>query len=175
MTATITDVEGCTTLAGGRNRWIKRCVRSHLTGPSLTASAPAVREDGTETVFKLSRHVEETRSEIAALRIWDGLGAAKLLDADEERGALLIEQLVPGTMLVEVADQDDDAATLITAELLLKLWRGPPLEQHGLMTLERWCAAFDRDRAALLAGVDGFPITTFERADELRHDLIVST
>jgi streptomycin 6-kinase len=155
-------------------RWGLR-LEPHFPGIELNYVAPAVRADGTRSVFKLSRHLEDTRSEIAALRIWDGSGAARLLAADEERGALLIERLVPGTMLVEVAERDDDAATSITAELLQRLWQEPPPTSHGLTTVERWCAAFDRNRASLLDGVDGFPIATFARADELRRELLAST
>ena len=38
-------------------------------------------------------------AEIAALRLFDGRGAVRLLDADPERGALLLERVEPGTML----------------------------------------------------------------------------
>jgi hypothetical protein len=37
--------------------------------------APATREDGARCVLKVSRHVGESRYEIAALRLWDGRGA----------------------------------------------------------------------------------------------------
>ena len=50
----------------------------------LNYVAPAVRADGTPCVLKISRHVGETRHEIAALRLWDGHGAARLLDADPD-------------------------------------------------------------------------------------------
>jgi streptomycin 6-kinase len=137
--------------------------------------APAVRADGTRCVLKVSRHVGETRSEIAALRLWDGAGAARLLDTDPEIGALLVERLEPGTMLDEVADADDDQATLIAAGILRQLWRPVPAAGHGLRTLESWCAGYDRNRAALGRGADGFPAALFQRADALRRDLLAST
>jgi streptomycin 6-kinase len=136
--------------------------------------APATRADGTPCVLKVSRHVDETRNEIAALRFWDGNGAARLLEADPDIGALLVERLDPGTMLVEVADSDDDAATVIAAEVLRRLWR-PVHEPNELRTLDSWCDAYDRNREALSRGTDGFPAAMFQRADAMRRDLLAST
>jgi len=50
-----------------------------------------------------------------------------------------------------------------------------PEADHGLRPLADWCSAYDRNRAALLRGVDGFPVALFERADALRRDLLTST
>ncbi|MBI2940344.1 MAG: phosphotransferase [Chloroflexi bacterium] len=139
--------------------------------------APATRADGTPCVLKVSRHVSETRNEIAALRLWDGHGAARLLEADPDSGALLVERLEPGTMLVEMAESDDDVATVIAAGILRQLWQ-PALERpvlHGLRPLESWCDAYDRNRAALSRGAGGFPAALFQRADALRRNLLAST
>lgn len=143
-------------------------------GIAINYVAPVMCADGTPGVLKVSRHVEETRTEIAALRLWDGDGAARLLAADAEAGALLIERLEPGTMLVEVAESDDDAATVIAAGVLRRLWRPAP-GQHGLRPLDGWCAAYDRNRQALSQGAGGFPAALFRRADALRRDLLAST
>jgi streptomycin 6-kinase len=137
--------------------------------------APATRADGTRAVLKLSRDVDETRTGIAALRLWDGRGAARLLKADPELGALLTERLEPGSPLTEVAlAADDDRATLIAAAVLRELWRPLP-PGHGLRPLESWCAAYDRNREALSRGMDGFPSALFQRADALRRELLAST
>ena len=136
--------------------------------------APARRADGTACVLKVSRHIADTRYEIAALRLWDSDGAVRLLAAMPEHGALLIERLMPGTELTEIAAVDDDSATGIAAQMLAKLWRPAPTV-HDLCPLDRWCAAYDRNREALSAGVDGFPVELFLRADALRGDLLSST
>lgn len=139
--------------------------------------APATLPDGTRCVFKISRHIGELRNEIAALRLWDGRSACQLLEADEEHGALLIDRVEPGTMLVDVAETDDDAATVIAAGLLRQLWEPviEPADLRGLRPLESWCAAYDRNREALSRGEGGFPAAIFERADALRRDLLAST
>src|ERR1700716_4107769 len=119
----------------------------------LNYVAPATRADGTQCLLKVSRHVDETRNEIAALRLWAGAGAARLLEADPDVGALLVERLEPGTMLSTIAETDDDRATVIAADILRQLWRPLPEADHGLRPLADWCAAYDRNRAALLRGV----------------------
>jgi streptomycin 6-kinase len=154
-------------------RW-SLTVAPHFPDIRLNYVAPATRADNTGCVLKLSRHVDDTRNEIAALQLWDGAGAARLLEADPELGALLIERLNPGTMLSQVAKTDDDAATLIGAANLRQLWRPVPAH-HGLRTLDSWFDAYDRNRDALTRGSGGFPARLFQRADALRYDLLAST
>jgi streptomycin 6-kinase len=127
----------------------------------------------TRCVLKVSRHVDETRNEIAALRLWDGRGAARLLEAATDLGALLLERIEPGTMSVDLASTDDAAATLTAAGVLRELWR-PLREPHGLRSLRSWCAAYDRNRLALSRGASGFPRELFQRADVSRQALLDS-
>ncbi len=143
-------------------------------GIELNYVAPAERAGGAPCVLKVSRYVGETANEIAALRLWDGEGAARLLEADPAVGALLLERLLPGTMLSEVAAEDDRAATGIAAGVLRRLWRPLP-GGHGLRSLDSWCAAYDRNRVVLRRGERGFPAGLFRRADDLRRDLLGST
>lgn len=133
--------------------------------------APATLPDGAPAVLKVSRFVAETRQEIAALRFWDGIGAARLIDADPELGALLLERVLPGSML---ADVDDAAAIRVTADLLTRLWR-PVSALDGLRPLPSWLAAYDRNRMALERGDGGFPTPLFQRADALRRELLETT
>jgi streptomycin 6-kinase len=106
-----------------------------------------------------------------ALRLWAGDGAARLIDADPELGALLLERVLPGTML---ADLEDDAAVSVAAEVLALLWRPLP-GRDALRPLESWCAAYGRNRAALSRGEQGFPAALFQRADALRDELLATT
>jgi streptomycin 6-kinase len=136
--------------------------------------AAVQRADALRCVLKISRELDETRTGIAALTLSDGRGAVRLLASDPDLGALLLERIEPGTMLAELAAEDDNAATRVAAGVLRELWR-PATESDGLRSLESWCAAFDRNRSALQAGVDEFPRALFERADTLRADLLAST
>jgi len=78
--------------------------------------APAVRADGSQAILKLGVPHPELSSEIAALRHYDGHGCARLLEADPERGALLIERLLPGNMLLDLTD-DEEATRIAFGEL----------------------------------------------------------
>ena len=159
-------------LARLATRW-SLTLDDHFLGIAINYVAPATRADGTPCVLKVSRYVDEQRNEIAALRLWDGAGAARLLEADPDAGAYLVERLEPGTMLVDVADSDDAAATRIAAGVLRQLWR--PVPKHtDLRSLESWCDAYDRNREALSRGDGGFPAVLFEEADTTRRDLLAS-
>jgi streptomycin 6-kinase len=159
-------------LAGLAQRW------SLTLGPrfadlSYNYVASATRGDGTPCVLKVGRHTEELRAEAEALRLWDGDGAARLLAADFEAGALLLERVEPGTTLAGVAARDDDAATRVAAAVLRRLWRPAP-EGHALRPLQAWFGCFDRHRAALRAGAAGFPAALFARGDAVLRELLAS-
>ncbi len=81
--------------------------------------APVVFADGAGAVLKLCVPGPETLREIAALRAFDGNGICKLIEADKERGILLLEQLTPGDSLKSVAG--DEAAISIAAGVIKKM------------------------------------------------------
>lgn len=97
--------------------------------------------DGSEAVLKLGVPDPELTSEIAALQLYAGRGAARLLQADAEKGALLLERLRPGRMLAEI--EDDDRATEIGAEVMRALWR-PALSENQFLTIEGWAAGLKK-------------------------------
>lgn len=67
------------------------------TGPAMHGMCalvlPVERADGTPAVLKLQNLDEETAGEPVALRLWDGDGAVRLLEYEEESGTLLLERL----------------------------------------------------------------------------------
>jgi streptomycin 6-kinase len=95
-----------------------------FTGGAVGFVAPAERHGGERLVLKVSFVDEETRHEPDALRLWDGDGAVRLVDADPARGALLLERLEPGTPLADHPDRS--AAIEIACSLLKRLWRPVP-------------------------------------------------
>jgi streptomycin 6-kinase len=110
-------------LAELRDRW-RLSVGRPYAGGAVAFVAPAEREDGERVVLKVSFVEEETRNEADALALWDGVGVVRLLDADRDRGALLLERLEPGTSLEEHPDRDE--AISIACRLLRRLWRPVP-------------------------------------------------
>ena len=74
-----------------------------------------------EVVLKMGVPNRELKSEMAALRLFNGEGACKLIDYDEEKYWMLLERLQPGVMLSTL--QDDEEATHIAADVMQKIWR----------------------------------------------------
>jgi streptomycin 6-kinase len=100
-----------------------------LAGPPVAGNVGLVwevrRTDGSAAVLKVSWRDAETRNEAEALRRWDGQGAARLIEASGEAGALLLERLDAGTSLTSAPM---GAAIEVAAELLSLLhvseWSG---------------------------------------------------
>jgi streptomycin 6-kinase len=85
--------------------------------------APVTGADGSPAVLKISMPHMEAEQEIDGLRFWNGDPTVRLLDADTDLGAMLLERCMPGTHLREVpADKQDE----VIAGLLRRLWRVPP-------------------------------------------------
>jgi streptomycin 6-kinase len=102
-----------------------------VTRPSSTDFAKSTSSSAQDVVLKIGVPRDELTSEIAALRLFNGEGACRLIDADEEKGFLLLERLNPGVMLSTM--EDDEQATHIGAEVMQKIWRDVPLESWSLL------------------------------------------
>jgi streptomycin 6-kinase len=74
-----------------------------------------------DVVLKMGVPNREMKSEMAALKLFNGEGACQLLEYDEERYWMLLERLNPGVMLSTL--EDDEEATHIAAEVMKKIWR----------------------------------------------------
>src|SRR6266540_2476627 len=129
--------------------------------------APAARADGTPAVLKLGVPHRELTSEVAALRVFDGRGAVRLLDADPDRGFLLLERLLPGTTLVPLVPEEDERATVIAAGVMRGLWRPAPEDAGLLPTVAGWAAGFNRLRARFQGGTGPLPAALVARAEAI--------
>jgi streptomycin 6-kinase len=133
--------------------------------------APAIRADGAAVVLKLGVPNPELTAEIEALRLYDGRGAARLLAAEPEAGALLLERVLPGEPLAEL--QDDDLATLIAAEKMAELWRPLPPE-HTFPDLCRWTRSLTEYAAREAQQPDPLPRALISSAIAVRDDLLAA-
>ncbi len=98
-----------------------------LNGPSMYGQCalvlPVLRADGTPAVLKLQDIDEETVGEPVALRVWNGDGAVRLLESDDDTGTLLLERLDSKRQLAGLPDSRE--ATLVIARLLARLTAVP--------------------------------------------------
>jgi streptomycin 6-kinase len=85
--------------------------------------APVVHAGANRAVLKLGMPHMEGEHEIQALRFWNGDAAVRLLEADENLNAMLLERCEPGTSLRHLPEPEQD---VVIAGLLHRLWRVPP-------------------------------------------------
>lgn len=90
-------------------------------------------------VIKSSPLADEFRAEATALELAAGENVSQLLDVDFERSVMIIERIVPGTQLRQVAMSDEDA-TRLAAETVASIWR-PVSDPTGLHPLRSWMDA----------------------------------
>jgi streptomycin 6-kinase len=131
-------VENCAKVQE-RGLWLERLPhvvrdlerRWHLTlGPPFDGDgmviawvAPARLPSGTPAVLKVGMPHMEADHELHGMRFWNGDPTARLIDADDDSGAMLLERCEPGTSLRELPEPDQD---VVIAQLLRRLWRMPP-------------------------------------------------
>ena len=77
-----------------------------------------------QVVLKMGVPDNDMDSEIAALRLFNGEGACRLIDYDEEKSWMLLERLRPGVMLSTL--ENDEEATHIAVDVMQKIWRPAP-------------------------------------------------
>lgn len=93
-------------------------------------------------MLKLRPPDRDCQLEIQTLRDYAGRGAARLIAADPDQGAFVLERLGPGTPLAALVQRGDEAlAVQLASQTILKLWQNPP---SGQATLQAWAQGFAR-------------------------------
>ena len=135
-------------------------------------------------VLKIGVRNDELISEMAAMRLFAGDGACRLIDSDEERGFLLLERLTPGVMLSTL--EDDEQATHIAAEVMQKIWRDlesgsllPNTRQQAVglqnkfIRLSDWFDGLKKLRAKFNGGTGPFDKNLVERVEQSVRDFFI--
>jgi len=141
---------------------------------SYNYAAPAVRADGASVVVKActpSGEFPEFPLESAALRVYDGRGAARLLAVDPANQVMLLERLEPGTLLLAL--EDDEEAVGIAAGVMRALWRPVP-SNHPFPSVADWGEGFARLRGRYDGGTGPFPSALVGEAERLFAELNAS-
>lgn len=140
------------------------------------------RQVETDVVLKLCIPTDESKSEIAALRFYDGRNAVRLLDADPEKGMLLLERLRPGRTLASL--KDDGRATKIAVDVMKKLWecsndfrrnQATEADTTGFIELKDWFDGFKRLRKRFNGKTGPLPKKIVETAESLSMDLLAES
>jgi streptomycin 6-kinase len=144
-----------------QQRWSLKLERP-FENPSYNLVIPGRRTRGAKVVLKLGVPCRELQTEAAALGLFAGSGAVRLLDHDAPRGALLLERLLPGTPLHSL--QGNAEATHTAATLMQRLWREPPAG-HPFPSLAVWFQAFALLRSRFNGETGPFPPELIARAE----------
>jgi streptomycin 6-kinase len=130
------------TMAAAASEWSLELGRE-LHGGALACVREVWTPSGEEAILKVAGPWGRPRDEIAALRSWAGGPAPRLIHADPDRGALLLERIRPAT---EAADADAEAVAGVLRSLHVVPWRGAaPLEE---VARERVLQAVEQERAS---------------------------
>ncbi|MFI1093157.1 aminoglycoside phosphotransferase family protein [Streptomyces sp. NPDC020917] len=158
-------------VAGYLERWRLTPERVFAAGGQISMIVLVRAEDGSPAVLKVGMVNRETAQEHAALAHWDGRGAVRLLQADAERGALLLERLQADVSLRSLAE----ARAMLEAEAVLQRLWVPPAGGHPFTSVAEYTEYLagtlrerrDRDWAA-----DARPL--IDEALALRDELLAS-
>ncbi|MEP6921232.1 MAG: aminoglycoside phosphotransferase family protein [bacterium] len=133
----------------------------------------------TGVVLKLGVPCAELDNEVRALHFFKGEGAARLLDQEVQRGALVLERVIPGTSLHLHSETSDADATWIAAALMRHLWSAAETNisaatEESLPALAKWFQAFERLRKTFDGGTGLFPDRLIAGAEVTFAELIAS-
>lgn len=120
-----------------------------------------------QVVLKIGLPNRETKSEMAALRLFNGEGACRLIDYDEEKCWMLLECLTPGVMLSAL--EDDQQATHIAGEVMQKIWRPAP-KDHVFIQLTDWFDGLKRLRVMFDGGTGPLDERLVDRVERAVQD-----
>ena len=139
--------------------------------PTLSYNFVAFANRGEQqVVLKMGVPNDEFKSEMATLRLFDGHGACRLIDYDEEKYWMLLERLQPGIMLA--IWEDDEEATHIAADVMRKIWRPAP-EADVFIRLSDWFNGLKKIRPYFDGGTGPFHAKLVERVERSVKDFFL--
>jgi streptomycin 6-kinase len=126
-----------------------------------------------DVILKIGVPNRELTSEMNALKLFDGEGACRLLDCDEEKGFLLIERLQPGRMLAELEDDDERThiAMDVMQDLIFRKGGGTPPLHGGFIKLSDWFDGLNEIRPMFDGETGPIPENLLERVESQLPEL----
>ncbi|MEQ2529517.1 aminoglycoside phosphotransferase family protein [Bacillaceae bacterium CLA-AA-H227] len=139
--------EGSSWLAG-----LEQLVATYLDKWGLTSLGPVsnlsynyvlkvVDEDGNPGILKFGLAGRDFSNEVRAIEAYGGTGCARILKTDIDNGVMLLEQLIPGTMLSQLEDEEQ------IIEEYIKVWkaiRRPRPSDGEFPSLGHWMEGLSR-------------------------------
>lgn len=129
--------------------------------------APAHAPNGKQVVLKISfPDNHQFITELEALKFYDGNGSIKLLQADKENSAILLEKAEPGLRLREITDEKKQISN--ASKVLKELHKPIPSDYHfKFPTIAEWAKVFERHKKTFSKKSDPVPSWMFEKAERI--------
>lgn len=124
--------------------------------PTCSYVSAVLCENRTSAVLKIPMPHMEAEHEIYGLRFWAGDPTVRLLRADDDSGAMLLERCKPGTTLRVLEESEQD---VVISGLLRRLWRLPSAP-HPVRPLSALTKYWSKEA---LADVDRWPDSVLVR------------
>jgi len=125
--------------------------------------------DGSPAVLKIGFPNPELITEILTLQTYQGRGAVRLIKGDPEYGALLLEQILPGTNLLAI--DNDIEATRIASQVMKRIWVKAK-NSENFPTLANWCDGFNRYRKLFPSPSGPLPERMVVHAENMVRELL---
>ena len=122
-------------------------------------------QDNQPIVLKISDDTAILAREAAALRAFSGYGVVKLLAY--QKGVLLLERAVPGTLLESYFPQKDKTALVVACDLINRLHQAPIPHDHDFPDLKQWLTPLDQQW--------DIPQNYLNKARQLRDQLLATS
>jgi streptomycin 6-kinase len=156
-----------TILAACERRW-GLTIGAPFSNLSFHYVTAAVNRDGVPVVVKACSPTGEFPKEMEAIRLFDGHGMAQLLAYDVDDEVMVLERLLPGTLLKAITD--DEEAMSGAASVMKQLWRPVPAGTT-FPTVQDWGRGFARLRQHYNGGHGPFPKALLGQAERLFAEL----
>lgn len=150
-------------------RWSLRVLEPFTSSCNYVARAR--RADAGEVVVKLRAPGIEFVRELEALRLYGGLRAVMLLEADPANGAMMLESVRPGRVLADTGS--DEEATTIAASVMRTLWRPAP-GNHPFAAMSEFEGGVEWLRVCSANKASPIPRTLASRAEGLLREFVAS-
>ncbi|WEG13730.1 aminoglycoside phosphotransferase family protein [Pullulanibacillus sp. KACC 23026] len=139
--------------------------------PNLSYNYVLKGHDETRTpiLLKLGLPSFDFSNERKALQAYAGAGCCQLLKADDDKGAMLLEQIVPGQMLSELTDEEE---VLHQFSKVWKAIRRPVPNMCEFPTIRDWSKGLDRYLSEHSDEEEFIPVEEVWEAKALFDDLL---
>jgi streptomycin 6-kinase len=124
--------------------------------------------DGRPVALKIGVPHQDLFTEMEALALYNGRGTVRLLGCNPERGALLLQRAMPGTMLWQVGDNAQQ--TQIAASAMLSLLPQVP-ERTQLPHFSQWTERAFRLTRTEWDPEERWPRDLLERAEAIMNEV----